>query len=118
MASNRAWERIFDEYDIYSHDFDNNPFILTALQIKKACQNFTQTSEKEVRLLCKQDSREARPAVFQELGLFILPVKNGEYAIIRGEGYIDIPRIQSEVNDHESVLDLSLIHISEPTRPY
>jgi hypothetical protein len=24
-------------------------------------------------------------------GLFILPLKNGEYAIIQGEGYVDIP---------------------------
>ena len=36
------------------------------------------------------------------MGLFLLPVKNGEYAIIKGEGYVDIPEITSPVLEYKS----------------
>jgi len=82
---NKSWQKIFDEYSIHNHDFDESPYGLTAEQIKRACQDFTETGEKEVRILCKQDTRESRPHVFKDLGFFILPVRNGEYRIIKGE---------------------------------
>ena len=68
MSSSIAWKKKFDELKINKH-------------------NFKKTKEKEPRILCKQDSREDRPAIFKENNLFILPVKNGHYAIIKGEGY-------------------------------
>ncbi|MCX6796226.1 MAG: hypothetical protein NTW06_01885, partial [Candidatus Falkowbacteria bacterium] len=77
MANNTSWKKIFDDYKICDHDFDKSPFALSATQIKRACQNFKETGEKEVRILCKQDSREDRPEVFIKNGLFLLPVKNG-----------------------------------------
>ena len=52
--------------------------------------------------ICKQDTREERPKVFQENGLFLLPIKNGEYLIIKGEGYVDIPPIESPLMEYES----------------
>lgn len=55
--------RDFDEYGIGGHDFDSKPFFITADQIKSACQDFKKTAEKEVRILCKQDTRELRPRV-------------------------------------------------------
>jgi hypothetical protein len=79
-----------------------------AEQIKQATKHFTKTNEREVRILCKQDSREDRPEVFVENNLFLLPIRNGEYAIIRGEGYIDIPEIQSVVKIYKSKLDFKL----------
>lgn len=30
MASNKAWNKIFSDYNINSHDFDKGPFELTA----------------------------------------------------------------------------------------
>lgn len=30
MASNKAWNKIFRDYKISDHDFDNGPFELTA----------------------------------------------------------------------------------------
>ena len=54
--------------------------------------------------ICKQDTREERPKVFQENGLFLLPIKNGEYVIIKGEGYVDIPPIESPLMEYESSL--------------
>ena len=102
QSSNASWEAIFDAYGISDHDFDSNPFPVTASQIKNACQHFTKTVRKEVRILCKQDTRESRPRVFREKGLFLLPIRNGEYSIIKGEGYVDIPSIESPVLVYES----------------
>ena len=56
MASDTSWRKIFKETGMYKHDFNTSPFVLTAEQIKRACQNFKNTSEKEVRILCKQDT--------------------------------------------------------------
>ena len=46
MASNKAWNKIFSDYKISDHDFDNGPFELTADQIKNL-----------VRLLLRQETR-------------------------------------------------------------
>lgn len=108
MANSKSWKKIFDDYKIHEHDFDKSPFSLSATQIKRACQRFKETSEKEVRILCKQDSREDRPEVFVKDNLFLLPVKNGYYSIIKGEGYIDIPEIKKEIVVYSSKLDFQL----------
>ena len=68
---------------IGQHDFTKGPFVLEAEQIKKACQNFKNTAEKEVQILCKQDSRESRPQIFKDNNLFILPKHNGVYYIVK-----------------------------------
>jgi len=111
MATDNAWKKIFDHCKIGKHDFNVSPFIITADQIKVACQNFKTTSEKEPRILCKQDSREERPQIFKGKGLFILPLKNGkysEYAIIQSEGYVDIPAITTSTETYASKLDFEL----------
>src|SRR3989339_728740 len=105
MANSKSWNKIFDDYKILDYDFDKSPFPLSATQIKRACQKFKETGEKEVRILCKQDSREDRPDIFIEHNLFLLPVKNGYYNIIKGNGYIDIPEIKKEEVVYSSKLD-------------
>ena len=109
MADSNSWKAIFDYKNIYSHNFDNGPYILIAKDIKDACQNFKETSQKEVRILCKQDSREDRPNVFVRNNLFILPKKNGSYYIIKGDGYVDISDIVTPIQDYISKLDFDLI---------
>ena len=108
MASNNSWLKIFEDYNILDNDFDESPFQITAQQIKDSCHNFLTTAEKEVRILCKQDSRSDRPQVFIEHNLFLLPIRNGIYNIVRGEGYIDIPDITSEIKIYNSKLDFKL----------
>lgn len=108
MASSVSWKKIFEDTGMDKHNFDVAPFVLTAKQIKEVCQNYKTTSEKEVRILCKQDTRESRPQVFIDKGLFILPKKNGEYYIVKGEGYIDIPNITSPIQEYDSKLDFEL----------
>ncbi|GAB4141833.1 MAG: hypothetical protein Fur0024_4130 [Patescibacteria group bacterium] len=108
MANSKSWKKIFDDYKILNHDFNKSPFLLSATQIKRACQNFKKTGEKEVRILCKQDSREDRPDIFVKNNLFLLPVKNGYYNIIKGEGYIDISKITKEEVVYSSKLEFQL----------
>lgn len=107
-AKDIAWNKIFEQYDILSHDFTASPFILSSEQIKTACKSFNKTSQKEPRILCKQDTREDRPRLFAENGLFILPQKNKFYYILKGEGYVDIPDITSEIQNYEKKLDFEL----------
>jgi hypothetical protein len=79
MASNESWEAIFNMYNISEHNFDDEPFEITNTQIKTATAHFENTNQKEVRILCKQDSREDRPQIFVDNNLFLLPRKNGIY---------------------------------------
>ena len=68
----KPWEKIFSDYNIDNHNFDREPFIITAKQIKKACQDFKKTGEKEVRILCKRDSRESLPNILIKNNLFFI----------------------------------------------
>lgn len=106
--SNKSWKTIFDRYNIHKHSFLSSPFIITAEQIKQATSHFKKTTEKEVRILCKQDTREDRPEVFIENDIFLLPIKNGTYALVKGEGYIDIPEISDTAIIYRSKLDFNL----------
>ena len=103
-----SWQKIFEDYKISEHDFSKSPYILTNSDIKKAVQDFKKTSEKEVRILCKQDSREDRPNVFITNNLFLLPIKNGKYVIVKGEGYIDMPEIKETTEFYISKLTFKL----------
>jgi len=109
MAYDKSWSKIFKDYNIEGYNFsEDGPYTLSASQIKKSCQDFDKTTEKEVRILCKQDSRADRPQIFIENNLFILPIKNGIYKIIKGEGYIDIPEIEEKTIIYNSKLDFKL----------
>lgn len=108
MANNKSWDKIFRDYNILSHNFDKSPFPISASQIKRSCQNFKETSEKEPRILCKQDTREQRPSIFCKNNLFLLPIKNGFYKIIKGEGYTDVPPITTKIEDYCSKIDFNL----------
>lgn len=105
MANSASWAKIFKDYEILKHDFSKSPFPISASQIKKSVQKFKTTGEKEVRILCKQDTREGRPEIFQKNGLFILPSKNGSFLIIKGEGYVDLPEIHDKPTPYTSKLD-------------
>ena len=106
--NHRPWQAIFDKYKIEAHDFSKGPYVLSAEQIKKATSHFLTTNEREVRVLCKQDSREDRPEVFIKNNLFLLPIKNGIYMILQGEGYVDIPEINTKPIIYKSILDFEL----------
>ncbi len=108
MANSNSWKKIFKDYQILDHDFSNSPFPISAKDIKKSVQNFKRTTEKEVRILCKTDTREQLSKIMKDNGLFLLPVKNGEYVIVKGEGFVDIPEIEGSAEEYSSKLSFSL----------
>lgn len=108
MANNRSWKKIFDDNKILKHDFSKSPFYLSAKDIKKSVQGFENTAEKEVRILCKMDTREDVPEIMRENGLILLPIKNGYYVLVKGEGYVDIPDIGGTAEIYNSKLDFDL----------
>lgn len=109
MVSDISWDAIFSETGADLHNFETDgPFPVNAKRIKEICQRFTKTNQKEVRILCTQTTRESRPSIFKEKGLFLLPVKNGYYRIVKGEGYVDIPPIEGDVIPYKSKLDFEL----------
>jgi hypothetical protein len=108
--NDKPWEAIAKHTGLLKHNF-NSPreiFFVTSTQIKEATRSFSSTNEREVRILCKQDSREDRPEIFREKNLFLLPIKNGNYAVVRGEGYVDIPEINSAPKNYKSKLEFKL----------
>ncbi len=108
MANNNSWKKVFEDNKILEHDFSKSPFYLSASEIKKSVQDFQNTGEKEVRILCKMDTRESLPEIMRDNGLILLPVKNGQYAILKGEGYLDIPDIDGEAEIYNTKLDFEL----------
>lgn len=108
MANSNSWKKIFDDYKILKHDFSKSAFYLLAEDIKKSVQDFKNTAEKEVRILCKMDTRESLPEIMRENGLILLPVKNGKYVILKGQGYVDIPDIEGDAEIYNTKLDFEL----------
>jgi len=107
-VNDAPWAAIAEHTGMLRHDFARGAFSVTADQIKKATRHFQTTNEREVRILCKQDSREDRPGVFRENGLFLLPTRNGTYGVVQGEGYVDIPPIKRTNRVYKSQLDFHL----------
>ncbi len=109
MAKDKSWEKILADYDVLNNDFSKSPFFISADQIKKSVQDFKLTSEKEVRILCKMDNIEDMPLIMSKNNLFLLPVKNGEYAIIKGQGFVEIPEIKGKAEDYIKKTDFDLV---------
>jgi len=61
--SNKAWNLIFKELKISNHNFNESPLYISSKEIKEITKIFTKTADREVRIICKQDSREERPEI-------------------------------------------------------
>jgi hypothetical protein len=96
-----AWEHVFQEY-CASHDFSRQPLRISAEQIKTVTSNF------EPRILAKMDTREDVPPTLRDRGLFVLPIRNGLYVILEGEGFHDLEEITSDPIETVSHLDFQL----------
>lgn len=71
------WEKIFS---VKNYDVTQDLHFITADEIK-------QITSAEPRIMAKMDSTSDLPEVFKRNGYFLLPVKNGEYVIVRGNGF-------------------------------
>ena len=84
MNMNQAWAKLFDELKIHSRLEVSGQFDLTAEQIKKH-------TGKEPRNMSKWDTRDARPEVLRNAKVTILPTSRQGYALLKGDGYSDLP---------------------------
>lgn len=79
-----GWQRLSSHLQLESRlTASGEPVIVTADEIKVI-------SGREPRLMAKFDTRESRPSPLARAT--ILPVTNGKYAILSGDGYADMPR--------------------------
>lgn len=79
MSKNdRAWEALFERYDILSGIREEGRFLISASQIKEY---------REPRLMAKFDHRINLPRIFSQNRLAILPVSRSEYVISHFEAY-------------------------------
>src|SRR5437867_8000338 len=83
-----GWDRIFASK---AFDPKQNLHFITADEIKAL-------SGHEPRLMAKMDSSRDLPRVFRKHGYFLLPVENGKYAIVRGNGFHTIEKTGTTTN--------------------
>lgn len=76
--NDRAWEALFEKYDILSRIESEGKFFISASQIKEY---------REPRLMAKFDHNINLPQVFAENHLAILPVSRGDYVISHFKAY-------------------------------
>jgi hypothetical protein len=107
MKKEQIWKKIFFDLKILNHDFNKKPFEFNLSQIKQALKHFNYSTNK-ISSLLKQENRDVRPNIFKENNLFILPIKKSVYCIVKGEGYFDIPDINSNLIMYKSILDFKL----------
>lgn len=104
-----AWKSLFDKFPIREKTQEHGFFPLTADQIRK--------TGREPRLMTKFDSRDQRPKLLAQAGLTILPVSNGEYVLLKGDGYATIPPAgRVETYNAEKIADLETIRWQEGIR--
>lgn len=72
-----AWEKIFQAKQF---DVSLDLHYITADEIKAI-------TSKEPRIMAKVDNSSDLPPALKKHGYFLLPVRNGKYAIVRGEGF-------------------------------
>lgn len=109
-ARDHAWQTIFNRF-MADHDFEAAPYILDEKKIKAATSYARTTGGREVRLLMYVTSRAGLPECLRNRNVFPLPIRNGVYALIRGEGFLDIEPLTPDVTaiDHQSRLGFDLI---------
>jgi len=78
-STTNAWDALDHEHHIRTRLEANEIVTLSATQIRR---------HREPRLMTKFDTREERPSLLS--GATILPVRNGKYVLLRGDGYHDV----------------------------
>lgn len=92
------WEKIFS---VKNFDLTKELHYISADEIKAI-------SGAEPRIMAKMDTSTDLPAVFKKSGYFLLPVKNGEYAIVRGNGFHKLEQMQTTGANHVSRIKFNL----------
>jgi hypothetical protein len=92
-----AWEHLFQAK---AFDTTQNLHFISANEIKAI-------TKREPRIMAKMDCLGDLPDVFKRNGYFLLPVKNGNYAIVRGQGFHTLEE-QKSIAQYESKIEFPL----------
>lgn len=76
--NDKAWEELFEKYDIFGSIGRTGQFQISAKQIKEV---------REPRLMAKFDHTINLPQIFADNGLSILPITRGDYIISHFDAY-------------------------------
>ena len=82
--TNAAWKKLFNHFQIATHLQSQGIYRISAANINRI-------GKREPRLMTKFDSRKSRPRTLSDQQVTILPVTNGEYVLLSGDGYCTIP---------------------------
>jgi hypothetical protein len=66
----------------------------------------------ELRLMAKMDSSQDVPLALRRHGYFILPIKNGEYVLVRGNGFHVLEKLPEPPSVFRPQLDFDLMTLS------
>ena len=102
------WERVIKAHDLNNYDFDRAPFYIDMQSIRETIVSAKTPAQRKICVLYNHFHREKRPDFFIDNDLFLLPLKKGKYVIVKGDGYIDFPPIDSNPINHKSMLSFEL----------
>ena len=97
MPFEAAWEKLVREKVNTSADL-----------VTLTKQDIEQVTGNELRLMAKVDFSVDLPKALQKHGYFILPVKNGEYVLVRGGGYHTLEKLKEPPTVFRPQLDFEL----------
>ncbi len=95
--TSELWEKIFT---VKNFDLTKDLHFISADEIRAIANH-------EPRIMAKVDSSADLPDVFKRNDYFLLPVKNGEYAIVRGNGFHLLEQKGTQI-DHKSRIKFNL----------
>lgn len=101
MPIEAAWEKLVRERVDTTADL----VTLTKADIESVTGN-------ELRLMTKIDHSAELPKALQRHGYFILPVKNGDYVLVRGNGYHTLEKLPEPPTIFRPQLDFELVSLN------
>jgi hypothetical protein len=101
MSYESAWEKLVAERVNTHCDL----VVLTKSDIETVTGN-------ELRLMAKMDSSADVPAALRRHGYFVLPIKNGEYVLVRGNGFHLLEKLAEPPTVFRPQLDFDLMTLN------
>jgi len=101
MPYEAAWEKLVAE----RVDTRRDLVVVTKADIESVTGN-------ELRLMAKMDSSTDVPAALRRHGYFLLPIKNGEYLLVRGNGFHALENLPEPPTVYRPQLDFDLMTLS------
>jgi hypothetical protein len=101
MPYETAWEKIVAD----RVDTRRDLAVVTKADIESVTGN-------ELRLMAKMDSSTDVPAALRRHGYFLLPIKNGEYLLVRGNGFHALENLPEPPTVYRPQLDFDLMTLN------